>query len=423
MVKVEEAELPIAVIDSKTPAAPRRIPPSGCTCGGYTRFLIVLVSMAYLTAMTGNSVALNFTVICMYKDEAEGTSAPMANSTSPPQLQPMFSETQMSWLFSIVALGTICGTVPTSWLQTRVGMRSGWSIASAFPAIGAIISEWATWEHSGTYTSYLSSYLQLGPIITMPLAGAMCESAWGWSSLYYVQGAATLLAMLLFFWFYRDSAADHPNVNDAELALLRKDKVTKRSEKRAAVPVRAIATDPVVLNFHVQSTGWASAIPPIASVVVKLLAGPLSDHIPRLSARWRLILFASVSQFAEAVCFVVLALLPASQPVWTQFFLTAAVAFSALNCVGVWKATQLVCFQSCIRSSACSFEVSGPFSYVLMAVNQLLASFGILILPPIVATWARLLYGMSVFMCATTVVFNVTAKGDPRRDLRRIGLV
>ncbi|KAI6212463.1 Vesicular glutamate transporter 2 [Aphelenchoides besseyi] len=428
---------------------------------GYTRMLIMFLCTIYLTCLVGNSISLNFTVICMFKD------VDSANSTTL-EPQSMFTEGQHSWLFSIIAVGIICGTLPISSLQGHFGLRKtlaaygllsaiatlllpfavsvgfwlvlvcrflqGFAIASSFPAIGAIVSEWGTWQHSGAYTSYLSGHLQLGPIITMPLAGELCESSWGWPLLYYAQAAVTIIVLILFVWFYRDSAADHPYVSREELELLRKDKVTIISTDK--VPVREIFTDSTVLgvfacffgatfafqlfyqfgplylnkvlNFHVQSTGFGAAFPALVSFMVKIFAGPLSDHIPYLSARWRLIVFASISQFAEAICFVILALLPDGESAWAQVFFTASIGFSGLNAVGVWKATQLI---------------SGQFAYVLMAVNQFLSSLTILILPPIVTTiapnnsreeWATLLYGTSVFIVITTMAFNLTARATPR---------
>lgn len=47
----------------------------------------------------------------------------------------------------------------------------GFAISTSFPALGAIISEWGTLKKSGTYFAYLSTHLQLGTILVMPLAG------------------------------------------------------------------------------------------------------------------------------------------------------------------------------------------------------------------------------------------------------------
>ncbi|KAI6238610.1 Sodium-dependent phosphate transport protein 1 [Aphelenchoides fujianensis] len=415
------------------------------------RFLVCFVTTSFLTVLVGNSLALNFTVICMHEGGV-----------------PLFSERQISWLFSAVAAGTLGGSLPFAQLQRRAGMRwalvlhgalsaaatfglppatragfwavvacrflHGWALACVYPAIGGVTNEWATWEQSGTSTALLSTSLQLGAVLTMPLAGVVCESRWGWPLLNVLQGAATLLATAAFFSVFRDSPAAHPLVNAREAALLRRHKADGRAGRR--VPVRAIAADPAawgifagffgasfafqlfnqytpvylsrMLELRVESAGWAAALPPLAGLVVKLLVGPLSDRLPLLSARCRLVLFASAAALAQAVCFVTLAALPASRPLWAQAAFTAAVGCSGLNAVGVMKATQLV---------------AGPFAAVLIAVNQLLASFGLLVLPPIVAAvaphntrqeWAFLLVGTALFVLATTAFFDLTATATPR---------
>lgn len=104
-----------------------------------------------------------------------------------------------------------------------------------------------------------------------------------------------------------------------------------------------------VLGFEVRKTGFATAVPYIIGTVVKILAGPCSDSVPYLGNRGRVILFASVSQFAMSACFIALAFCPAGKPMLAQVFFTSAMVFSALNCVGVSKCTQLVstclCYQ------------------------------------------------------------------------------
>lgn len=51
-----------------------------------------------------------------------------------------------------------------------------------------------------------------------------------------------------------------------------------------------------VLGFDLSRSGVAAAIPPLICIFVKFFAGPVSDGLPWLSARARIILFASISQ-------------------------------------------------------------------------------------------------------------------------------
>ncbi|KAI6230260.1 Sodium-dependent phosphate transport protein 1 [Aphelenchoides fujianensis] len=330
----------------------------------------------------------------------------------------LFSERQISWLFSAGAVGTLGGSwalvlhgalsaaatfgLPPAtrfgfWAVVACRFLHGWALACVYPAIGGVTSEWATWEQSGTFTALLSTSLQLGAVLTMPLAGVVCESRWGWPLLYVLQGAATLLATAAFFWAFRG-----PAIWGIFAGFFGVSFAFQLFNQYTPVYLRR------VLELRVESAGWAAALSPLAGLVVKLLVGPLSDHLPLLSARCRLVLFASAAALAQAVCFVALAVLPAGRPLWAQAAFTAAVGCSGLNAVGVMKATQLV---------------AGPFAAVLMAVNQLFASFGLLVLPPIVAAvaphntreeWALLLVGTALFVLATTAFFDLTATATPR---------
>jgi MFS family permease len=119
---------------------------------------------------------------------------------------------------SFAIYGMISAT-STALIPLSVGFGFGWvffmrilqgfAVATSFPTMGSIISEWSTTKRSGFYIALLSTHLQMGTIITMPMAGELCESRFGWQSLYYILGLATFVLFVLFFAFYRDSAAMH----------------------------------------------------------------------------------------------------------------------------------------------------------------------------------------------------------------------
>jgi sugar phosphate permease len=76
--------------------------------------------------------------------------------------------------------------------------------------LGSVSAEWAPLSSSGIFLSILSCNLQIGPVITMPLAGQLCSSPnWGWPPVYYILGTLSLLFFLSFFCFFRDSPRQH----------------------------------------------------------------------------------------------------------------------------------------------------------------------------------------------------------------------
>ncbi|CAD5207078.1 unnamed protein product [Bursaphelenchus okinawaensis] len=436
-----------------------------------TRWLIILMSTLGLTLVMANSLVFNFTVICMVEPGEEYL---LLNETAPGAVQPdfIYSDLERSWLFSAIAIGTLLGTLPITYLTSRYGIRltfsvyglisagatllsplcvsigmpfvfamrvlQGVGVSTSWPVMGAIVAEWSSLAQSGMAVALLSCHLQLGAVVTMPLSGTLCESAVGWQGAFYVQGVATVLVVALFYWFYRDTAAEHRHVSQKELKQIQEGKIVRvlEEDEYEPIPYKRIFTDtciigilcscfggnfgfqtffqygPVYLNkvlkFDVTNTGFAAAVPYLLAILVKFIAGPLSDNIPGIGAKARVILFASVSQFCMAGCFLGLALMPIELSAWAQLFYTSAIIFSGLNCVGVIKSTQLV---------------SGRFVHFLMAINGFSNSAIVLALPGIVTLfapnnskeeWSRLFIFVCVLVFIVTIVFDATAQVTPR---------
>lgn len=102
-----------------------KIPPvNGCQSsnvyyfGNLTRYLVLLISTICLSLNMSNSLALNFTIICMSPNEG-------SNSTNNLTTGPIyyFSKIEQSSLYLATPLGTLIGTIPITFLTTKFGMR------------------------------------------------------------------------------------------------------------------------------------------------------------------------------------------------------------------------------------------------------------------------------------------------------------
>jgi MFS family permease len=83
--------------------------------------------------------------------------------------------------------------------------------------MGSITSSWSTLKQNGIFIAILSSFLQIAPIITMPLAGELCESSLGWPAVYYVLGSITATLFTVFVLYHRNNPYRHPFVQRREL--------------------------------------------------------------------------------------------------------------------------------------------------------------------------------------------------------------
>lgn len=101
--------------------------------GGRTRLLVLVLSTLALAFVMANSLALNFTVICMRRERPEGVLVRSQNLTGPePEL--LYGQSERAWLFSAVALGNLLGTPP---FVVWSGRRGGREAFTAFALLSA----------------------------------------------------------------------------------------------------------------------------------------------------------------------------------------------------------------------------------------------------------------------------------------------
>ncbi|EFO16346.1 hypothetical protein LOAG_12158 [Loa loa] len=162
-----------------------------------------------------------------------------------------------------------------------------------------------------------------------------------------------------------------------------------------------------VLNFTVEKAGLASALPMILSIIVKVLAGPLSDHAICCGEKARVMLFTFISQGFMIACFIFLALIPADQANLGQIAYTAAIASSGLNCVGVIKSAQLVARQHI-------HFVLSILSIISCSVILIIPLFVLLIAPDNTAEqWSKIFYVIVISMIVCNSLFFFVGKASP----------
>ena len=155
----------------------------------------------------------------------------------------MFTQNEKGLLYSAISIGSLIGSFSITYIVSFIGARktmviygvttgiatilcplmANWGFiplfimrilqgiggGMTFSSIGYITSAWAPLTASGLFLSWLTTYVQLAPLITMPVAGFFCESSVGWPGVYYVMGGLTLVFCGLFYLVYRDSPRFH----------------------------------------------------------------------------------------------------------------------------------------------------------------------------------------------------------------------
>lgn len=161
------------------------------------------------------------------------------------------TRTQMAWALAIFGWAYAVFEIPGGWLGDRIGPRrvlmrivvwwsvftaaTGWALgatsliitralfgageAGAFPNITRVLTTWLPVKERdrAQATIWLATRISgaFTPILVTLLLGVV-----GWRRAFEIFGVIGVVWAVLFYRYYRDSPADHPSVNAAELALL-----------------------------------------------------------------------------------------------------------------------------------------------------------------------------------------------------------
>uniref|UniRef100_A0A915ECK2 Major facilitator superfamily (MFS) profile domain-containing protein n=1 Tax=Ditylenchus dipsaci TaxID=166011 RepID=A0A915ECK2_9BILA len=346
---------------------------------------------------------------------------------------------------------TLVGGVLLTYLIRKFGFRRTFTFYGAmsadiaglhpiffFVSMAAICNAWSPLQSSGLFLSFLSCSYQLSMMFTMPIAGELCESKYGWPSVFYLQGSLSAIVLFIFYYFYRDQARQQSYVSQQEIAAIElgKIKTSQNKKTKQEVPYKAMLRDqavwgvllatsgsmfgyyiftlygPIYLNkvlkMDVEKTGFANAMPYALSIAVKMFAGPLSDRASCVSDKTRIIILACASQLMMAACFLALKLIPVDYPTIVQASFTAATVFNGLIHVGVFKGCQLM---------------SQHLASVIQSWNAIISSIFVLVIPIFVSVlapdntfqqWGHIFLIIAGYVFGATMFFNFTAEVKPR---------
>ncbi|XP_046680581.1 putative inorganic phosphate cotransporter isoform X1 [Homalodisca vitripennis] len=104
-----------------------------------------------------------------------------------------------------------------SWVilcMTRVAM--GLVQGAFYPCVNAHTSKWAPPLEKSRIFSFVFIGTQFGTFLTMPIAGYLAASPWGWPSIFYCTGLCGVLWSVAWLFVGADSPDCHPTISDGE---------------------------------------------------------------------------------------------------------------------------------------------------------------------------------------------------------------
>jgi len=87
--------------------------------------------------------------------------------------------------------------------------------AATFPCMTSMLARWAPQSERSAISTIVMSGSQVGTIVGFFLSGLLVD-CWGWESVFYIQGGACLVWVLLWQLLASDSPASHPLISQAE---------------------------------------------------------------------------------------------------------------------------------------------------------------------------------------------------------------
>lgn len=369
------------------------------------------------------------------------------------------STDQMSWVFFAFAFAYAAFEIPTAAWADRRGVRNvlsrivlWWSAftiatatafsyvwllvirflfgageAGAWPSVARAFSRWVPTRERGTIQGIFFMGAHFGGGITPLLVTAML-TVMPWRAVFVVFGLLGVVWAAVWFWWFRDEPAEHPAVNEAELAWIENDRRIDAGHGGAGI-WRKLFTHPNMLplcvmyfpnsfTFYFCITWWSESLkdrgltgyekafftglPLLLSVVADLFGGLATD---KAAARWGLRIgrcgVGSAAYFVAAACMFAATLRPSGA--WSGTLVAIAVAASMFTLGASWGA--------CL-------DMGGKNAGVLSATMNTSGQIGSMV-SPLLINQVQKLYGWNAALILISILFLIGAVSwllvDPRK--------
>lgn len=349
------------------------------------------------------------------------------------------------WSAALGSMGLVTGFTGL-WIARLV---LGIAQAGIFPCCVNTLSKWFPASEKAFPNGMLASFMSVGAVLAALLTSLLLYWLVWWQILLFYSLPGIVCALWFYYWF-RDEPADHPSVNEKELAHIEQDQVTTNGgsassdeTERASTPwltmvknyrtwlicaqqiFRAAGLGYVytwypkflqqVYGIEVKKSGFLSMAPLIAIIIGSALGGMLMDWVFRRtkSKRWSR---QGVAAISTAMC----GLLAIVAYFVGGAFLTTGMLALAIVCAGIGGPAGYT-----ITIDMGGRHVTALFSTMNMMGN--LGAAGIAKLAPKVAKWfgweetLLLVAGFHLLASLSWALLNPEGTIFPERNTEREG--
>lgn len=373
-----------------------------------------------------------------------------------------FSMITIGWIFAAFRWGYAFFQIPGGWMGDRIGGRRAlslvviwWSVftsltafawnafsmglcrflfgmgeAGAFPIATRSLSGWMLPTERGFAQGLTHAASRVGAALTPPLV-VLLMVRFGWRTPFFLFGLIGLCWAAAWYWYYRDTPAEHRFTNDAEKSLI-ENSVGVRPARTQNVPWKRILRSPSLwtlslmyfcygysidiyldwfpkyLNdhreFNLTQMGFYASLPLLAGAAGDLLGGTVSDrcarHFGNLKLARRVVALAG---FILAAVFI----LPAT-------FTTHSTASVLFSCVAVFGLEVTVGV-----AWAIPLDIGGEYAGTVASVMNTFGNLGSAVSPVLLAYLVGV-YGWNVpfLVCAVLCVagagFSIAIDADKK---------
>ncbi|KAI6183020.1 MFS domain-containing protein [Aphelenchoides bicaudatus] len=380
------------------------------------RYYILLLGCLCMTSISSNMYAFNIAQICM---------ATPSNETTLGSWKAVdYAPSDVSFINGVVGAGTMIGTIPSSGIYARYGLKTpfviagilsalttalqpfaaefhlyamlvtrfiqGVTYAAIYPAIAILSSRWAAVKQTGLFICVYICYTPLSSGLTNVLGGIICNHL-NWALVYFSHALIGFIIFGLWLIFFDDHPHKSSAVSKIELEKIQRDKTEALLNGDNDIPYKEILSDirysltnflfvyapyyiSNVLGYSTEETGFFSAIASTAQIPLRLICGILSDRIQFVSERTKMVFFNTVGLLTGGIVCGLVGFVP------NEWSIVPVILFSFCN---------LATGSATVGFFKCGIVYARQYSSFICSTCQFIKCFAVLLGPGMVAVFVH----------------------------------